>query len=545
MKLKRKSILTLVMVFFLLVFVCNNVSAKNGKISELQGKSVTYTAKQGEDLYPIAKKHGLAIEHVMFANGLKGIKTYPGQKLLIPLRRILPSDRLTNGIVLNLPERGMYLFEKGKLKAFYPVAIGAVGKWMTPTGNYKIITKVKDPVWLPPEWAKEEEAVPAGPNNPLGDRWMGLNAPGYGIHATNRPVSIGLATSHGCIRMYPESVHKLFDQVSVGTPVKIIYEPVKLGYDPEEKNFYLEVYPDVYGRTTGLMNYTKNLLQENNLLGLIGERELKEIVSKPKGTPIKILASDIVVKVNNQKQKLAFAPFMKDGKIWTTSEVLKPIGAVLQWNNEDKAVDIYRGKKKVSLKVVKTVDSDHPGDAPVSFLWNGRTIIPLSYVLKKLDVNYLWEGKDRTLLVYSGEISSKGNVKKTLNKPENVSTPTPKPKKYFVKPTPKPIKKVTPTPSPSPSPVPLPSPVPDEIPPQIGEPDENPSPSPIPPEVSPTEEPKPEPSEKPEEDPGANKKPAEKPKPDPGEKPQPSPTPEPEPSPSPDPDEGSDVLILE
>ena len=493
MKLDKKEIIILAALILSLFLMQTAAYGKTGVIPEIQGEFKTYTAKPGEDLYPIAKKFGLAIEHLMFANNMKGLQTYSGQKLLIPLKRIPPSAEMQNGIVLNLAERGLYVYEKGKVVSFYPVAIGATGKWMTPTGDYKIITKVKDPVWIPPEWAEDETPVPAGPGNPLGDRWMGLNAPGYGIHATNRPITIGQAASHGCLRMYPESAHKLFEQVYVGMPVKIVYEPVKLGYDPTTKNIMMEVYPDVYGKTSGVLQEAKRILAENGLLTLVGEKELTDIVSRMKGIPEPILGSDIIVKVNNEKQVMAFSPLMKDGKIWTTSEVLKPIGAVLQWNNEEKTVDIYRGKKKVSLKVLRT--DAHAGstrtanNGEVSFLWNGRTIIPLSYVLKKLDVNYQWQGKDRTLLVYSGEINnSKSHVKKPVE--------TPITKKYFVAPTPKPTIKETPGPMPSPSPseVPLPSPLPDEIPPQIGIPDESPSPSPVPsPSPSPAPSPSPEP----------------------------------------------------
>ncbi len=500
MKLERKEIIILAALIFSILLAQTSAYGKTGTIPEIQGEFKNYTAKSGEDLYSIAKKFGLAIEHLMFANGMKGLQTYSGQKLLIPLKRIPPSVEMQSGIVLNLAERGLYVYEKGKVISFYPVAIGATGKWMTPTGDYKIITKVKDPVWIPPEWADEETPVPAGPDNPLGDRWMGLNAPGYGIHATNRPITIGQAASHGCIRMYPESAHKLFEQVYVGMPVKIVYEPVKLGYDPASKNIMMEVYPDVYGKTLGILQEAKNVLAENGLLTLVGEKELTDIVSRMKGIPEPILGSDIVVKVNNEKQTMAFSPLMKDGKIWTTSEVLKPIGAVLEWNNEEKTVDIYRGKKKVSLKVLKTdSNGDTTGAAKsgeVSFLWNGRTIIPLSYVLKKLDVNYQWQGKDRTLFVYSGEI---GNGKTHIKKPVE----TPINKKYFMTPTPKPTEKETPkptpSPSPSPSPAPLPSPLPDEIPPQVGPPGDSPTPSPSP-SPSPTPSPSPEPDDNNDDD---------------------------------------------
>ena len=95
----------------------------------------------------------------------------------------------------------------------------------------------------------------------------GLDQPGYGIHATNSPVSIGLAASHGCMRMYPEMAHQLFEEVYVNMPVKIIYEPVKLGYDPKEKRLFMEVYGDVYKKTPESLRKLKRSWQPTSCWG--------------------------------------------------------------------------------------------------------------------------------------------------------------------------------------------------------------------------------------------------------------------------------------
>jgi lipoprotein-anchoring transpeptidase ErfK/SrfK len=95
----------------------------------------------------------------------------------------------------------------------------------TPLGRFQIVVKWKNPWWYPPtqdSWAKGLKPVPPGPNNPLGTRWMGLNAPGVGIHGTDEPASIGYSLSHGCIRMLVPQAEWLFDHVNVGTPVFII-----------------------------------------------------------------------------------------------------------------------------------------------------------------------------------------------------------------------------------------------------------------------------------------------------------------------------------
>ena len=129
-------------------------------------------------------------------------------------------------IVINVPARRLSLVEGGTLVRAYPVAVGR--PWTpTPRGQYRILQKAKDPTWAP----KGHPAVPPGPLNPLGNRWMRISNDGYGIHATNEPGSIGLARSHGCIRMSREDAEDLFDRVVVGTPVEIVYDLD--GYDDE------------------------------------------------------------------------------------------------------------------------------------------------------------------------------------------------------------------------------------------------------------------------------------------------------------------------
>jgi L,D-transpeptidase catalytic domain/Putative peptidoglycan binding domain len=94
----------------------------------------------------------------------------------------------------------------------------------TPLGQFSIVTKQMNPWWYPPDspWAAGLSPVPPGPGNPLGTRWMGLSAPGVGIHGTPDAASIGYSASHGCIRMRIPDAERVFDHVSVGTPVFIV-----------------------------------------------------------------------------------------------------------------------------------------------------------------------------------------------------------------------------------------------------------------------------------------------------------------------------------
>ncbi|MEG4572319.1 L,D-transpeptidase family protein [Microcoleus sp. N3A4] len=121
-------------------------------------------------------------------------------------------------LVLKLRERRVYLYRQNKVQASFPVAVGK-GGWETPTGSFKVIQMIKDPVWQNP-WTGE--LIPAGPDNPLGSRWMGFWTDGknvIGFHGTPNPESIGGAASHGCVRMFDKDAQTLFEKVAIGTPV--------------------------------------------------------------------------------------------------------------------------------------------------------------------------------------------------------------------------------------------------------------------------------------------------------------------------------------
>jgi L,D-transpeptidase ErfK/SrfK len=135
----------------------------------------------------------------------------------------------------------------------YPVSIGKMD-WRTPLGLTRVIQKQKDPTWFPPESVRKEHAeagdplpvkVGPGPDNPLGAYAMRLAAGNgtYLIHGTNNPIAVGLAVTHGCIRMYPEDVAALFPLIPVGTPVRLINEPVKVAWVDGE--LLLEAHPPV------------------------------------------------------------------------------------------------------------------------------------------------------------------------------------------------------------------------------------------------------------------------------------------------------------
>ena len=127
-------------------------------------------------------------------------------------------------IVIHRGENRLVLFRGTHWVRAFPVATGQA-IYPTPLGRFEIVVKEKNPWWYPPTydaWAQGLEPVPPGPGNPLGTRWMGLSAPGVGIHGTDAPWSIGHSESHGCIRMQVPDAEWLYRHVRVGTPVFIV-----------------------------------------------------------------------------------------------------------------------------------------------------------------------------------------------------------------------------------------------------------------------------------------------------------------------------------
>ena len=207
--------------------------------------AVSYVESRSADtLLDIARRHGLGYEEIVRANPLVD-PWLPGAgtRIVLPTRYILPPGP-RHGLVLNLPEYRMYYFpepEPGEpaVVMTYPVSIGRMD-WATPLGKTQVVQKVVNPAWYPPDSVRaEHEAdgrplpriVPPGPDNPLGTRAMRLGLPGYLIHGTNRPAGVGMRVTHGCIRMFPEDIEFLFERVDVKTSVRILNEPVKLGWD--------------------------------------------------------------------------------------------------------------------------------------------------------------------------------------------------------------------------------------------------------------------------------------------------------------------------
>ena len=260
------------------------------KVQPLIGEPRAVKVTRGDTLYKIARRNSLTISALMQANHLTARRVKTGQSLVLPTQFVLPRNP-KDGIVLNIPERQVYLFEGGQLRAHYPVAVGKPN-WQTVTGTFTLAEKKSNPTWHPTKSMVErtdikDDPVPPGAENPLGDRWMGWSAPGFGFHSTNEPRSVGTVASHGCVRLYPEAAHAMFDRVKVGETIYSTYEPVEVG--TRDGRYYLVIYPDIYHQGLTTLAHVSKILTQYGLLSHVKPAVLKQAVANRDGLPHRIL----------------------------------------------------------------------------------------------------------------------------------------------------------------------------------------------------------------------------------------------------------------
>jgi L,D-transpeptidase ErfK/SrfK len=238
---------------------------------------IQYVVAAHEDtLLDLGRRYGVGYEEIVAANpGVDPWLPGAGTRVLIPSRYILPEER--DGVIVSLAEHRLYYFPRAKagtapVVMTYPISIGKMD-WKTPLGMTRIVNKREKPIWYPPESVRKEheadgrplpKAVPAGPDNPLGDYAMRLGIPGgaYLIHGTNLPAGVGMQVTHGCIRMYPENIAELYKLVAVNTPVRLIDQPYRMGWHGED--LYIEVHAPLEGQdpveARSLTNITRLLV---------------------------------------------------------------------------------------------------------------------------------------------------------------------------------------------------------------------------------------------------------------------------------------------
>lgn len=250
----------------------------------------------------LGEVHGFGHLEMIAAN--QGVDPWlpgAGTEIVMPGQHILP-DAPRVGIVINLPEYRLYYYPpEGDRVLTYPVGIGREG-WSSPIGQTTVARKEANPSWYPPQSIREEHAaqgdilpavVPPGPDNPMGPFKMNLALSGYVIHGTNKNFGIGMRVSHGCFRMRNEDITELFPHIPVGTPVRIVNQPFKLGLDAGR--LYLEVHTplDEHGfpSTLDRQSAIQALLEEHTdmLEGMrLDWQRIRDTVYAEEGVPVVI-----------------------------------------------------------------------------------------------------------------------------------------------------------------------------------------------------------------------------------------------------------------
>lgn len=293
-------------------------------------------ANKDDTLTDIARRFNLGYEEIVRANpGVDPWLPGEGREIVVPTQFILP-DAPRTGLVINIAAMRIFYYPPVKrgeqpVVLTHPIGIGKVG-WRTPEGVTKIVRGQKDPTWRVPVSVRKEHhengedlepVIGPGPDNPLGKYAFYLQWPSYLIHGTNKPAGVGLRSSHGCIRLYPEDIEQFYELVPIGTQVRVVNQPFVFGWRAGQ--LYMQPFDVLEDDTRDWARAQRKLLSHSLATRL--QAELKahhekvdwELVSRlahnPRGVPVAITDSDATV-----EQVLAAAPRVRnalpDGSTW-------------------------------------------------------------------------------------------------------------------------------------------------------------------------------------------------------------------------------------
>jgi len=359
----------------------DDLAARLRRLPVSIGENRTITVQPGESWVDIGIREHVGYEHLRRANP----RGFSSGSILIPGRHQV-SGLVKDGIVINLPELMDFRFADELPVAWYPISIGRVAGWHTPVGELRVVNRRKNPIWYQPSWAGGGR-VPAGRNNPLGDRWIGLSAPGYGLHGTNQQTSIGRTVSHGCMRHFPAHIRELFDSVWVGMPVIIDYQTVTVGQ--QDGIVYLAIFPDVYGHGTNAAAKVRARLASFGLDGLFTGSELAAVIAQADGVARPILGSATPVLLNGARLNTPVGPTKHDGQSYLPLRaVTDALGATVAWDAAARSVLITRGGSQVAF----------PVDGAKSFNALGALFVPVRPLVDALGGSVQFDVKQGVVL---------------------------------------------------------------------------------------------------------------------------------------------------
>ncbi len=304
---------------------------------------ITIAAKS-DTLLDIARRFNVGYEEIERAN--PGVDIWlpgAGRRIVVPTQFVLPAAP-REGIVIDVAALRLYYFPPHRpgtplVVYTHPIGIGKDG-WSTPEGVTKVTARVKDPVWRPSEALRRDHfndngevvpaVVPAGPDNPLGKYEFKLGWPSYLIHGTNKPYGIGLRSSHGCVRLYPEDIEKLYAMAPIGTPVRVVNQPFLFGW--QEHQLYLQAYPILDDDKRDWKHAQRTLMQrmlpqhvraamQRDGVTIDWER-VSALTSAPRGVPVPVTGTEAT---GGLAAVLASAPEVQnripDGANWQGDDV--------------------------------------------------------------------------------------------------------------------------------------------------------------------------------------------------------------------------------
>jgi L,D-transpeptidase ErfK/SrfK len=212
--------------------------------ADVVGRLAFHRARADDTFVDLAPALGVGYVELVAANlGVDPWLPPAGTRLALPRIRLLPSGA-REGVVVNVGDLRLYYFEPGRPPRSFPIGVAKDG-FATPLGATTVTAKRENPTWTPGPSARRDghpEQVAPGPDNPLGAHALYLGWPGYLIHGTNDPRGVGRHSSRGCVRLYPRDIAWLYARVEPGTQVRVVDEPVKLGWIGGR--LFLEANPD-------------------------------------------------------------------------------------------------------------------------------------------------------------------------------------------------------------------------------------------------------------------------------------------------------------
>jgi hypothetical protein len=314
-------------------------------------------------------------------------------------------------IVLNIPALTLEYYEGETLIKAYPVAAGRKVT-QTPRGDFKVISKIKNPTWSP----RGKAQVPPGPTNPLGTRWIGFKG-GYGIHGNNKPSVIGTLASSGCVRMYNEDAEELYEKVTLGTPVEVIYETFVISKDGVKP--YIKIFPDLYGLGINARETIIAKLKEQPIV--LSEKKLSSLLNNVNKKPVIItegysmtfngefVTNDIIMNeqdlyINKQELEHFFKTAYTSTLPATIGEkqyipikdIFNHRGLNIKINDDEERIDVQGNVITVNGQIIQG-----------GFLReHNRILLPVRPLSEFLGVNVFWDNDARTVFLNENPVKT-------------------------------------------------------------------------------------------------------------------------------------------